>query len=149
YQIVCVCIRTNTQLPYTTTTGDLGELGNFWSTNSGYSHGVATNGWFDMVHGSVNVVGAAGFASVPGDFSVMDPDWCGFASGHEMGHNWGQNHYGSVRDYTGDNFWHVAMDGSGFGYATIDAITAQGLRRTSWKGGVEWVQYKSQIAPHA
>ena len=149
YQIVCVCVRTNTQLPYTTTTGDLSEENSFWSPDPGYSHGVATNGWFDMVHGSVNVATAAGWAYDPGDFSVMDPSWSGYASGHEMGHNWGQNHYTSTRDYTGDNFWHVAMDGSGLGYSTLDANIAQGLRRTSSKGGIEWVQYNYQLAPHA
>ena len=149
YQIVCVCVRTNTQLPYTTTTGDLAEENSFWSPDPGYSHGVATNGWFDMVHGSVNVATAAGWAYDPGDFSVMDPSWSGYASGHEMGHNWGQNHYTSTRDYTGDNFWHVAMDGSGLGYSTLDANIAQGLRRTSSKGGIEWVQYNYQLAPHA
>ena len=149
YQIVCVCVRTNTQLPYTTTTGDLSEENAFWSPDPGYSHGVATNGWFDMVHGSVNVATAAGWAYDPGDFSVMDPSWSGYASGHEMGHNWGQNHYTSVRDYTGDNFWHVAMDGSGLGYSTLDANIAQGLRRTNAKGGIEWVQYNYQLAPHA
>ncbi len=149
YQITCVCVRTNTQLPYTTTTGDLGEENTFWNPDPGYSHGVATNGWFDMVHGSVNVANAGGWAYAPGDFSVMDPDWCGFASGHEMGHNWGQGHYTSVRDYTGDNYWHVAMDGSGFGYSTLDVNTAMNLRRTSWKGGIEWVKYNFLLPPHA
>jgi autotransporter-associated beta strand protein len=149
YQIACVCVRTNTQLPYTTTTGNLSEENSFWNPDPGYSHGVGTNGWFDMVHGSVNVATAAGWAYAPGDFSVMDPDWCGFASGHEMGHNWGQSHYSSTRDYTGDNFWHVAMDGSGYGYATVDANLAQSLRRTSWKGGIEFVKYNYQLPPHA
>jgi autotransporter-associated beta strand protein len=150
YQITCVCVRTNTQLPYTTTDGNLSEENSFWNPDPGYSHGVATNGWFDMVHGSVQLYnGDAGLAYDPGDFSVMDPSWSGYASGHEMGHNWGQNHYTSVRDYTGDNFWHVAMDGSGLGYSTLDANVAQGLRRTNAKGGIEWVQYNYQLAPHA
>ena len=35
YQIVCVCVRTNTQLPYTTTTGDLAEENSFWSPDPG------------------------------------------------------------------------------------------------------------------
>ena len=149
YQIACVCVRTTVQLPYTTTTGDLSEEQAFWSPDPGYSHGVATNGWFDMVHGSVNVADAGGWAYDPGDFSVMDPSWSGYASGHEMGHNWGQNHYTSTHDYTGDNFWHVAMDGSGLGYSTLDANIAQGLRRNNAKGGIEWVQYNYQLAPHA
>jgi len=149
YQIMCVCVRTNTQLPYTTTTGDLTEEKNFWSPDPGYSHGVATNGWFDMVHGSVNVATAGGYADCPGDYSVMDPSWCGFASGHEMGHNWGQNHYTSTRDYTGDNFWHVAQDGSGLAYSTRDACQAQYQRRNTAKGGIEWVKYNYQLAPHA
>jgi autotransporter-associated beta strand protein len=149
YQIVCVCIRTNTQAPYTTTTGDLGEENSFWSPDAGYSHGSFTNGWFDMVHGSVNVADAGGWAYAPGDFSVMDPDWCGFATGHEVGHNWGQSHYNSVRDYTGDDFWHIAMTGSGFGYSTWDANKAQSLRRTSWKSGYEWVKYNYLVPPHA
>ena len=76
----------------------------------------------------------------------MDPSWSGYASGHEMGHNWGQNHYTSTRDYTGDNFWHVAMDGSGIGYSTVDAYEAQNQRRNTAKGGIEWVQYNYQIA---
>ena len=149
YQIACVCVRTNTQLPYTTTTGDLGEENSFWNPDPGYSQGVATNGWFDMVHGSVNVATAGGYAYAPGDFSVMDPSWSGYASGHEMGHNWGQSHYNSMRDYTGDNFWHIAMTGSGLGYSTWDATTAQNLRRNSWKGGIEWVKYNYSLAPHA
>ena len=150
YQIVCVCVRTNTQLPYTTTDGNLSEENSFWNPDPGYSHGVATNGWFDMVHGSVQLYnGDAGLAYEPGDFSVMDPSWSGYASGHEMGHNWGQSHYTTTRDYTGDNFWHVAMDGSGLGYSTVDANTAQSLRRNNAKGGIEWVQYNYQLAPRA
>ena len=149
YQITGVCVRTNTQLPYTTTTGNLGEENAFWNPDLGYSHGVATNGWFDMVHGSVNVADAGGWAYAPGDFSVMNPNWCGFASGHEMGHNWGQSHYDSVRDYTGDNYWHIAMTGSGFDYSTWDANTAQNLRRSGSKSGYEWVKYNYQVPPHA
>ena len=150
YQIVCVCVRTNTQLPYTTTDGNLSEENSFWQPDPGYSHGVATNGWFDMVHGCIQLFnGDAGLAYDPGDLSVMDPSWSGYASGHEMGHNWGQNHYTSVRDYTGDNYWHVAMDGSGLGYSTVDANVAQNLRRNNAKGGIEWVQYNCAEAPHA
>jgi autotransporter-associated beta strand protein len=150
YQIVCVCVRTNTQLPYTLTTGNLSEETSFWKPDPGYSHGVAANGWFDMVHGAISPHnGASGWAADPGDFSVMSPDWPGFPSGHEMGHNWGQNHYTSVRDYTGDNFWHVAMDGSGFGYSTVDANIAQVNRRTGSKGGIEWVKYNFLLPPHA
>jgi len=151
YQITCVCVRTNTQLPYTTTDGNLAEENSFWNPDPGYSHGISTNGWFDMVHGSVELynIGAAGLAYDPGDFSVMDPSWSGYASGHEMGHNWGQNHYTSTHDYTGDNYWHVAMDGSGIGYSTIDANIAQVERRASWKGGIEWVKYNYQVAPRA
>jgi hypothetical protein len=102
-----------------------------------------------MVHGSVNVADAGGWAYAPGDFSVMDPDWCGFASGHEIGHNWGQGHYNSVRDYTGDNFWHITMTGSGFGHSTRDVQTALNLRRNQWKGGIEWVEYNAELPPHA
>jgi autotransporter-associated beta strand protein len=151
YQIECVCVRTNTQAPYTTTDGNLSEEQSLWSADPGYSHGVAANGWFDMVHGAVTPYnsGASGLAYVPGDFSVMQPDWGGFASGHEMGHNWGQGHYTSTHDYTGDNFWHVAMDGSGFGYSTLDANTAQNLRRNNAKGGIEWVKYNYPLPPHA
>ena len=150
YQIACVCVRTNTQLPYTTTDGNLSEENSFWHPDPGYSQGVATNGWFDMVHGSVELYnGDAGLAYEPGDFSVMDPSWSGYASGHEMGHNWGQSHYTSTHDYTGTNFWHVAMDGSGLGYSTVDANSAQSLRRTSWKGGIEWVKYNYLLAPRA
>jgi autotransporter-associated beta strand protein len=151
YQIACVCVRTNTQAPYTLNTGNLSELSSVWQPDPGYSHGVATNGWFDMVHGAVSPHDgvASGWAGVPGDFSVMAPDWAGFPSGHEMGHNWGQGHYTSVRDYTGDNFWHVAMDGSGFGYSTVDANQAQNNRRNSWKGGIEFVKYNFLLPPHA
>lgn len=150
YQISVVCVRTNIQAPYTTTTGNLGELNAFWhNTAAGYSGGVGTNGLFDMVHGSVNVADAGGWAYAPGDFSVMAPDWCGFASGHEIGHNWGQGHYNSVRDYTGDNFWHITQTGSGFGHSTRDVQTALNLRRNQWKGGIEWVEYNAELPPHA
>jgi len=151
YHIVCVCVRTNMELPYTNST--LKEMQPYWSNDPGWSQDVSpTNGWFDMVHGTLNQPG--GLSDIPGDFSICGPWWSGRADGHEMGHEWGQSHGTAVWDYTGDNWWHVAMDGSGVAYSTVDANTAQQLRRNTYngnvtKGNLEWVKYNYPVPPHA
>ena len=65
YQIACVCVRHQHATALHHHDGNISEEEAFWSPDPGYSHGVATNGWFDMVHGSVNVATAGGWRMTP------------------------------------------------------------------------------------
>jgi autotransporter-associated beta strand protein len=143
YSIAALCVRTNTQSPFNSSGfGKLSDMNSFWSSDPGF------HTTWDMAHGTVNV-GGGGVAFAPGDISVMDPSWWGGAVGHEIGHNWRQSHYAGSWDYTGDNFLHVTMSGSGLGHCIADVGQAQDLRRNSWKGNLEWVRYNYPVAPWA
>ena len=153
YQVVCICIRPSTEAPFSSGNTRLTELRNYWQADPGWAgdYGLNTNSWFDMVQGTMNLGGGVAFC--PGDYAITDPGYNGNVEGHEVGHNWGAGDNTSFWDYTGENRWHWAQTGSGYGYSTEMANRAMGIRRVGeyYKaaGYMEWVKYNSPVAPWA
>ena len=153
YQLVAVCIRPSTEAPFSSGNTRLSELRSYWQADAGWSgdHVQNTNGWFDMVHGTMNLGGGVAYA--PGCYAITDPGFNGNVQAHEVGHNWGAGDNTSFWDYTGENRWHWTQTGSGYGHSTEMANRALGIRRSGeyYKSAyrMEWVKYNSPAAPWA
>jgi autotransporter-associated beta strand protein len=153
YQLVAVCIRPSTEAPFSSGNTRLSELRSYWQADPGWSgdHVQNTNGWFDMVHGTMNLGGGVAYA--PGCYAITDPGFNGNVQAHEVGHNWGAGDNTSFWDYTGENRWHWTQTGSGYGHSTEMANRALGIRRSGeyYKSAyrMEWVKYNSPVAPWA
>jgi hypothetical protein len=128
-------------------------LRSYWQADAGWSgdHVQNTNAWFDMAQGTMNLGGGVAYA--PGCFCITDPGYNGNVQGHETAHNWGAGDVTSQWDYTGENRWHWAETGSGYGHSTEMVHRALGIRRYGeyYKsaGYMEWVRYYSPVAPWA
>ena len=153
YQLVAVCIRPSTEAPFSSGNTRLSELRSYWQADPGWSgdHVQNTNGWFDMVHGTMNLGGGVAYA--PGCYAITDPGFNGNVQAHEVGHNWGAGDNTSFWDYTGENRWHWTQTGSGYGHSTEMGNRALGIRRSGeyYKSAyrMEWVKYNSPAAPWA